>query len=351
MAISGAQGSFIGRPANVVIIDDPHAGAQEAKSALQRQRIWEWCVAVLRSRLTPPGAIVLVMSRWHEDDLSGRALENAKKGGDQWEYLNLPALAEENDPLDPPRAVGEPLWPGRYDIPWLEDTQRALGSYYFSAQYQGRPTPDVGGMFERAGLRTFAEDADNYILHNPEKPDEFIPKRQVAKFAIVDPAFGENEGNDYTAIGIFGQLKDNRLLVLHIDRGRRQGEDIAVKTIDLARAWDCQWIGVEDVAAQRWLAQMIANRGFRAVKKIRAAGSKEQRAQPAVIAWNNGDIYCAQAEWLDEFMEELAGFDKAAHDDQVDVLSYAALQMVKGGNRPQGVRPIEIGRRTSPWAI
>ena len=145
----GVLGAVTGRRADVVVIDDPVRSRLEADSETVRERVWEWWKADLLTRLKPGAKIVLVMTRWHEDDLGGRLLAEMEAGGRKWEVLRLPMEAEADDPLG--RAPGAPLWPE-----WFTDDMRADAKRdprTWSALYQQRPAPDTGTYFERDWLR------------------------------------------------------------------------------------------------------------------------------------------------------------------------------------------------------
>jgi hypothetical protein len=106
---AGVGGAIAGRRADLVVIDDPVRSREDADSELIRDKTWDWYKSDLYTRLKPGGRIVLIQTRWHEDDLAGRLLEDMAAGGDKWDVISLPALAESNDPLG--RRPGEPLWP------------------------------------------------------------------------------------------------------------------------------------------------------------------------------------------------------------------------------------------------
>ena len=145
----GVLGAVTGRRADIVIIDDPVKSRLEADSETVRERVWEWWKADLLTRLKPGAKIVLVMTRWHEDDLGGRLLAEMAAGGRKWEILRLPMEAELDDPLG--RAPGELLWPEWFTSEMHADAKRDQRTW--SALYQQAPAPDTGIYFERSWLR------------------------------------------------------------------------------------------------------------------------------------------------------------------------------------------------------
>lgn len=154
----GVGSGVTGRGANLIIIDDPVKSREEAESEAYRRRVWNWYRDDMYTRLEPNGAIILIQTRWHELDLAGRLLSEAASGGEQWEVINLPALADENDPLG--REPGAALCPERFSISDLERIRMVLGTYSFEALYQQRPRPADGGLMKREWLGQIARFVD-----------------------------------------------------------------------------------------------------------------------------------------------------------------------------------------------
>ncbi|SDM20278.1 terminase large subunit domain-containing protein [Halarsenatibacter silvermanii] len=138
LAAAGVGGPITGRGADVAIIDDPVKNWEEAASEVYREKVWNWYQTVLRTRLSPGGAIVLIMTRWHEDDLAGRLLEREAK---KWEIINFPAIAEEKDILG--REIGEVLWPDRYPQESIMDIKGTMLDRLFASLYQQKPRKDI----------------------------------------------------------------------------------------------------------------------------------------------------------------------------------------------------------------
>jgi hypothetical protein len=157
MDTAGVGGPITGKGAHLLIIDDPVKNAEEAASETMRNKAWDWYVSTAYTRLEPAGAVILIQTRWHSDDLAGRILAHAAETGERWDVVNLPAMAEEGDVLG--RESGEPLWPERFDLDALERIRATLGGYYFAALYQQRPGPPDGAMFKTAWLVPFVDAA------------------------------------------------------------------------------------------------------------------------------------------------------------------------------------------------
>ena len=141
----GVGGPIMGNRANGGIIDDPTKGREEASSELMRRREKEWYRDSLWTRLKPNAWLILIMNRWHEDDLAGWLLEEARRGGEQWEVLSIPAIAEDDDALG--RAPGEPLWPEWFTEEMFAEARRDPRRW--ASLYQQRPAPEEGDFFKR----------------------------------------------------------------------------------------------------------------------------------------------------------------------------------------------------------
>lgn len=189
MVAAGADGPVGGRGADPAIIDDPYKSSAEARSRTVRDHIWDWYQRDLRPRLAPGAAIVLVMSRLHWDDLAGRLLREAERGGEQWDVLRLPCLAEANDPLG--RAPGEVLWPDRYDVEEVDAIRRGTSAVGWQCQYQQSPPREV-----EAALWAYDTIEDERVGKAPD-----LERIVVA----VDPAVTGGTGSDETGISVCGR--------------------------------------------------------------------------------------------------------------------------------------------------
>ena len=145
MNTAGARGAITGKGGHLLIVDDPVKNHEEALSENTQEKTWEWYKSTFYSRLEPGGAIILIQTRWSPNDLGGKLSDEMRLGGDHWEIISLPAISEENDQLG--RAVGEPLWPERYNLARLEKIKKAINNWWIPL-YQQRPVAKSGGMFK-----------------------------------------------------------------------------------------------------------------------------------------------------------------------------------------------------------
>ena len=351
MAASGVGGPITGKGAHIAIIDDPVKNAAEAASSVYQERAWGWFRSTLYSRLAPDGAIILGMTRWDEDELAGWLLRDMASGGEQWDVLSLPAIAEEGDALG--RVLGEALWPERYNLETLEQIRDTIGPYYWQALYQQRPTPPEGGLIKREWFRYFSEHDDVYEL-----PGGPVKTSTCRRYVTVDLAFSERKGADYTVLCSWVLTPKDDLLLVDVIRVRLEDELMAVsegKGLDdvglmrlLWQVWEefkPAWIGVEKTAIKSSLLTYARRRGL-PIRDLVADKDKVTRAQSAIAKMSAGGVYFRQgAAWLKTFENELLSFPHGAHDDQVDCMSYAVSESLSmwPRERPQPI-PYRMGR-------
>jgi predicted phage terminase large subunit-like protein len=159
-----------------------------------------------------------------------------------------------------------------------------------------------------------------------------VARKHCRYFVIVDLAFTLKKENDYTAIGAFAVTPSQDLLVLDVHRERMEGPDIEPAIISMARKWKASYIGVESAQAQLLVVQSLRKKGW-TVRALRADTDKLSRAIPATVRMESGQIYLPEsAHWVGDFIDELLAFPHGAHDDQVDVLSYAAVEVQRFGS-------------------
>lgn len=332
MVAAGVGGPITGRGANLLVIDDPVKNAEQAASALYREKAWEWWLSVARTRLEPAAAVVVVMTRWHESDLGGRLLRASREGGDPVREIRLPALAEAGDPLG--REEGEALWPARFSRAYLEQTRETLGAYWFAALYQGRPSPDEGGVFDRRDFRYFSEEGDEVVLRAEDGKTKRFGTNWCRKFQVVDLAASESSAADYTVIAEFWATPDNHLLVRSVHRGRIAVPD--QPAFFRAHHAGCP-VKFEAIGYQTGMIQTMLRDGFPA-EPVHPDADKLTRAGSAGVLYRAGRVYhLAGAPWLSDFESELLAFPAGEHDDQVDALAYAA-RALPGLGGPQRVR-------------
>lgn len=311
MVTAGARGPITGRGAEVGIIDDPVKNDQEAMSKTCRDAAWDWYRATFATRIHEGGAIVLIMTRWHYDDLAGRLIQAQAEGGDQWEIVCLPALAEEGDSLG--RAPGEALCPALFTRETLERTKARVGSYWWNALYQQRPSPDEGGMLKRSWWKFYRQAPDAF--------DEIIQS--------WDMAFKETNTSDYVVGQVWGRKGADKYL---LDQVRDRMDFPA--TIQAVRSLSAKWPQartklVEDKANGPAVIATL-KREIPGLIAVNPEGGKEARVAAVSPDIEAGNVYLPDpsiAPWVHDFIEECAAFPKGAHDDQVDAISQALIRL------------------------
>lgn len=278
MRSTGVGGSITGRGAHLLIIDDPIKNDQEALSKTYRDKVWRWFQATALSRLEPDATVIVIMTRWHPDDLAGRIDDpDHNPDADKWTTVNLPAFAEENDPLG--RAVGEPLWPERFDGDRLERMERELGRFWFSALCQQRPRLDVAGA-------VFTEN-----MINGARVDKLPCKLRVVCVGL-DPSGGQT-GADEQGIVAVGQGVDGILYVLLDNSGSYTENGWAIATVDTTRQFEARdaFVAVEDnFGGDVWRSVLAEEAPSLRVENFRASDNKEARAQPIASLMRLGKI-------------------------------------------------------------
>jgi phage terminase large subunit-like protein len=195
----GVGGPLTGRGAHIGSIDDPIKDAAEASSATKRDAVWDWYNTTFRTRIAPGGGILIVLTRWHDDDLVGRLLKKAKQDpeADQWRVLNYAAIAEEDGPH---RKAGEALHPSRWPLSELRKLRAALtdrfGARWWLALFQGRPSPATGDLFKR-DMPTFTRFFSEHPVDRARRADRL--------FLSIDANFKETDGGSFGCARIIAQ--------------------------------------------------------------------------------------------------------------------------------------------------
>ena len=319
---TGVRGPITGRRADLLLIDDPVKSQAEADSGTARDHLWDWFRSDLVTRLKPGGRVVLVMTRWHPDDLGGRLLQSA----DAWRVVRLPALAEADDLLG--RPVGAPLWPEWEDATALRRKRAVLGDRTFEALFQQSPRSSGGRLFKVAQLSIVADEAVGTQVRAWD-----LAASQDGDFT-VGVLLTRSEGGSFQVSDV-KRLQGGPEIVVQVIRETAERDGMSV-TIGLP-----QDPGQAGRAQVLYLTKGLA--GFRVVSS-RESGSKETRAMPVASQVNAGSVSLLRGAWNRDFIEELQDFPGGANDDQVDALS-RAFSMVLEPPAPAKLRKIAWNTR------
>ena len=322
----GIRGALTGKPLDVLIIDDPVKDRASAESRVLRDSAWDFWEQVGELRLSSRGKVVLIMTRWHDDDLAGRLI---KREPEEWRVVSIPAISEGD---------GDPL--GRAEGVELESVQRRkaghfrrlfakMTRYAWLALYQQRPSAAGGNLFKRADWRFWR------YTHDPHAVGEVVrlgdtdvsrDLRDATRFITVDLAVSTRTSADYTVASAWGLLPGGELLLLDRVRDR----------VDDAGHWDLiaplrdRWLGPYDtvyVESRMFGTTLVyaAGQAGWPIQELQADVDKLTRALPGADLVRQHRVFLpAGAPWLDDWLDEHADFPNVAHDDQVDTTAYAA---------------------------
>lgn len=335
---AGVGGGITGMGFKWGIIDDPIKNREEADSPVIRAKVWEWYTDSFFTRQAPDARILLICTRWHDDDLAGRLLklQKADASADRWEVFSIPAFATDNPCADDPRKPGEPLWPERqiFTTEHLNKIRATLGSRSFAALYGQSPISEGGNYFREQWFGQWRDAGPTQWMVG----NRLVNKGDCTIFAEVDPAATEHEASDYTGIGVFAATPHNDLLILDMVRERLGVERILPRLAEVHRQWNLQFAGFELVAFQAALVHAARQRtDLPPIRERPTHGkSKLARATPAIIKAEAGQIFVPwdpACEWRTPFFDEITKFTgiEDAHDDQVDVLAQSVTEMTYFG--------------------
>tara|TARA_R110000796_G_scaffold230767_2_gene348511 strand:- start:6072 stop:7562 length:1491 start_codon:yes stop_codon:yes gene_type:complete len=310
----GVGGAVTGKGADLLIIDDPHS-EQEARSpdASVFDPVYEWYTSGPRQRLQPGGAIVIVMTRWHQRDLAGQILKASQQrdGSDGWEVIQLPAIMPS----------GNPLWPEFWSLEELEKLKAELPSGKWSAQYQQDPTAEENAIIKRDWWRTWEK---------KDPPDcEFV-------IQSWDTAFLKTERADYSACTTWGVFydEDDAANIILLDAFKERMEFPELKSVaqKMYNEWEPDACIVEAKAAGTPLIFELRQMGMPIGEFTPSRGNdKIARVNAVSDLFASGIVWTPETAWAEEVIEEFAAFPVGRHDDLVDSSTQALLRFRQGG--------------------
>jgi predicted phage terminase large subunit-like protein len=312
----GVGGTVTGKGANLLIIDDPHSEQEAALAATNPDiydKVYEWYTSGPRQRLQPGGAIIMVMTRWAQRDLTGQVLKAASgRGGEQWEVIEFPAIMPS----------GNPLWPEFWSLGELTALKEELPNSKWQAQYQQNPVGNESAIVKRDWWQWWEEDRPpecEYILQT------------------WDTAFEKHQRADYSAgttWGVFTHHKDNTKNIILLNTYKKRVEWVELKK-DVLREYN-------DYEPDGLLIEKKAS-GAPLIYELRAMGIPVQEYTPSkgqdkiarlnavsdIIA--SGKVWVPRTRWAEELVDEIAAFPSGEHDDLVDATTLALMRFRQGG--------------------
>ena len=300
MYIAAGVGTAItGRGADILLIDDPFKDRQEADSETRRETVWNWYTSTAYTRLMPGGAVVVINTRWHDDDLSGRLIEQMENGGDKWEVLSLPAIDSE----------GSALWPSWYPVERLNEIKSVLPARDWNSLYQQNPIPDDGDFFKAQWFADYNE----------------LPQG-LTYYGASDYAVTDGDG-DYTEHGIFGIDQSKNIYVADWWRGQKTSDVWIDAKCDLIIKYKpAGWFGEGGVikrAIEPYMIQRMTQRNaFCYIEWMPSVSDKPTRARSIQAMASMGKIsFPKMASWKTDIITQLLRFPAGKYDDAVDVFS------------------------------
>lgn len=340
---AGVGSGITGRRANLGLIDDPIKGREDADSEVIREKTWEWYLSDFRTRLKPDAPIVLIQTRWHEDDLAGRILPEdydfrsgqiTARDGEIWEVISLPALAEESDYLG--RKPGEALWPELYSREKLEQERTSQGLRNWISLYQQRPSPETGAFFKREWVKYY------------DTPPAHLHIYGASDYAVT------SKGGDFTEHGVIGIDPNADIYFLDWWYGQEETDIWIEQLLDLMHKWKpLQWQS-EKGQITKSVGPFIQRRMrekeiYCYINEITPTVDKVTRAQSFRGRMAQGKVYFPKTEWADRVIKQLLAFPSGRYDDAVDVCSLFGLMLALMSDAELPVEPIEKTQQNDVW--
>jgi len=304
MATAGIGGSITGKGGHLLICDDPIKNWEEASSETYREKVKDWFNSTFYTRQEPGATIIVIMTRWHHDDLAGYLMNDH---GDDWTMISLPAISEENDLLG--RLENEALCPERYSLDSLINIRNGLPDQYWQALYQQKPTKDGGEIFKREWWNYY-DQAPSWIQW---------------KVQFWDTAQKPGLTNDYSVCATWGKAADGFYL-LDLFRAKMEAPDLENAIQQQYNKWRPNEVQIEDKSSGSSMIQYARRKTTIPIKAYDPrAKDKTLRAIEATPFVRSGKCFLPrQASWLSDFIREHEQFPATAHDDQVDTTSQMA---------------------------
>ena len=293
----GVGGSATGRGAHIFIVDDPLKGREEADSETYRRRLKDWYASVAYTRLMPGGAIIIMNTRWHEDDLTGWVM--AEHQHEDWTVIDLPAIDE----------TGKALWPEQYDADALDRIKKTIGQREWQALYMQQPAPDTGDYFKRDWFKSY------------DKAPKHLRIYGASDYAVTA------DGGDYTEHGVIGLDPDGDVYLLDWWSGQTTS-DVWIETqLDMIDKWKPQcWIGesgpIRRSVEPFLIRRMKERRSLCRLEWLPSIHDKPTRCRPFQAMVASGMVYLPSKEdWAQRLLRQLLTFPVGVFDDAVDVVS------------------------------
>lgn len=356
----GINGGLTGEPVDEMIIDDPVEGRAEAESKVYRDRAWDWWESNAMTRASSRFKVVLMMTRWHADDLAGRLIKNEPG---KWKVLRIPAIRE--DTAEPVRGHdgasvynpnGELISVQEREPGWFYELRDLRSSYVWRSVYAQNPVAAEGNLFRKDDFRYWYAERNRREMTGPlgglqvrlgQEGEDVRLVGDMRRFITVDLAASTKTSADWTVAAVWGITGDGHLILLDQGRKRLEEADHFGLVRPLAERWATKEIYVEKGFIGSTLVIAATQAGLR-VQPLTPDKDKVTRAIPATDVVRQHRVWLpAGVDWLGDWLSELAAFPTGEHDDRVDTLSYA-VRVLMAHWHPATVQPASRGRVLTP---
>lgn len=333
MISTGIGGSITGQGADLMIIDDPIKNAKEAASQTIRDNIWDEWESTLSTRLHKGASVIVIMTRWHEDDIIGRLLDRSPR---EWIRLRLPAIAEDEDDLLG-REIGEALCPELgFDEQWAEDKKTEVGSRTWASLFQQRPSPAGGNIFNRHWWKFYVPDEATRTRLGLPNDVAVLPKVWDKQVQSWDCTFKDGQTSDFVVGQVWGKKQANFFLLDQV-RDRLNLPETMKAIRHLTEKWpDAKAKYVEDKANGPAVIQMLQDEIIGLIA-VNPEGGKEVRANAVSPLVEAGNVYLphpSSVPWVNDLIEEMTAFPNGKNDDTVDAATQALIKLQGAKNNP-----------------
>lgn len=324
---AGVGGGITGMGGNCLLIDDPIKDRAEADSPTYRNKVYDWYTSTLYTRLAPGGGIILIQTRWHEDDLAGRLIAAMNKGeGEKWEIVTYPAIATHDEEF---RKEGEALHPERYPLAQLENIREVIGSRDWASLYQQSPTPAGGTIVKEEWLKTYTQLPNNF--------EQLIQS--------WDMTFKGADTSDYVVGQVWGRRGADCYLIDQC-RGKWGFTETLEKVIEVSKKYPKALRKLVEDKANGPAVIDVLKHSVQGIIPVTPDGSKTARLYAVTPMMEAGNVYIPAPEiapWVREYREELLMFPAGAHDDQVDATTQALRDLQQ--HHPININPALLRRK------
>lgn len=313
----GVGGAITGRGANILLFDDPIKNREEAESEVYREKVWQFFTSTAFTRLEPGGVIVVILTRWHVDDLAGRILKNPELSK-RSKVIHFPAIATQNEVY---RKKGEPLWPERFDLPALNEIKNTIGPYDWESLYQGSPVLTENQEFKPQWFKSI--------------PQSQVEALSVRRFLTIDTAMSLKTQADFTGF-CDNSVSEQNFWHLKAWKMKLGPEELVNAIFALHTRHNYEAIGIEKTTFTDGLKPFIdseqrkRNIFLPIVELQHNQTRKEIRIRGLIPRYASGSIFHIQGECVD-LEEEMFNFPVGLHDDVLDATAYQ-LQLADNPN-------------------